>query len=144
METLKKYDLRKSETGFARVAIRSSKDAADFIRQFYSDDIGIFESFFLLLLDQSNTTTGYAKISQGVIAGTVVDPRIVAKYAIESLSPSVVLCHNHPSGNLKPSDSDIAITNKIKAGLQLFDITVLDHIILTEDSYTSFADEGKL
>ena len=144
METLKKYDLRKSETGFARVAIRSSKDAADFIRQFYSDDIGIFESFFLLLLDQSNTTTGYAKISQGGIAGTVVDPRIVAKYAIESLSPSVVLCHNHPSGNLKPSDADIAITNKIKAGLQLFDITVLDHIILTEDSYTSFADEGKL
>ena len=144
METLKKYDLRKSETGFARVAIRSSKDAADFIRQFYSDDIGIFESFFLLLLDQSNTTTGYAKISQGGIAGTVVDPRIVAKYAIESLSPSVVLCHNHPSGNLKPSDSDIAITNKIKAGLQLFDITVLDHIILTEDSYTSFADEGIL
>ena len=144
METLKKYDLRKSETGFARVAIRSSKDAADFIRQFYSDDIGIFESFFLLLLDQSNTTTGYAKISQGGIAGTVVDPRIVAKYAIESLSPAVVLCHNHPSGNLRPSDSDIAITNKIKAGLQLFDITVLDHIILTEDSYTSFADEGKL
>ena len=144
METLKKYDLRKSDTGFARVAIRSSKDAADFIRQFYSDDIGIFESFFLLLLDQSNTTTGYAKISQGGIAGTVVDPRIVAKYAIESLSPSVVLCHNHPSGNLKPSDADIAITNKIKAGLQLFDITVLDHIILTEDSYTSFADEGKL
>ena len=144
METLKKYDLRKSETGFARVAIRSSKDAADFIRQFYSDDIGIFESFFLLLLDQSNTTTGYAKISQGGIAGTVVDPRIVAKYAIESLSPSVVLCHNHPSGNLKPSDADIAITNKIKAGLQLFDITVLDHIILTEDSYTSFADEGIL
>ena len=141
---LKKYDLRKSETGFARVAIRSSRDAADFIRQFYSDDIGIFESFFLLLLDQSNTTTGYAKISQGGIAGTVVDPRIVAKYAIESLSPSVVLCHNHPSGNLKPSDSDIAITNKIKAGLQLFDITVLDHIILTEDSYTSFADEGIL
>ena len=144
METLKKYDLRKSDTGFARVAIRSSKDAADFIRQFYSDDIGIFESFFLLLLDQSNTTTGYAKISQGGIAGTVVDPRIVAKYAIESLSPSVVLCHNHPSGNLKPSDADIAITNKIKAGLQLFDITVLDHIILTEDSYTSFADDGIL
>ena len=141
---MKKYDLRKSETGFARVAIRSSKDAADFIRQFYSDDIGIFESFFLLLLDQSNTTTGYAKISQGGIAGTVVDPRIVAKYAIESLSPSVVLCHNHPSGNLKPSDADIAITNKIKAGLQLFDITVLDHIILTEDSYTSFADDGIL
>ena len=142
METLKKYDLHKSETRFARVAIRSSKDAEDFTRQLNSDVIGIFESFFLLLLDQSNTTTGYAKISQGGIAGTVVDPRIVAKYAIESLSPAVVLCHNHPSGNLKPSDADIAITNKIKAGLKLFDITVLDHIILTEDSYTSFADDG--
>lgn len=144
METFKRYDLRKSETGFARVTINSSKVAADFIRQFYSDDIAIFESFFLLMLDQSNTTTGFAKISQGGIVSTTVDPRIVAKYAIEALSPGVVLCHNHPSGNLKASESDIAITNKIKAGLQLFDITVVDHIILTEDSYTSFVDQGIL
>jgi len=144
METVKKYELRKNETGFSRVKITSSDIAAEYIRQFYSDDIGIFESFFLLLLDQSGTTIGYAKISQGGIAGTVVDPRIVAKYAIESLSPSVILCHNHPSGTLRPSDADITITNKIKNGLSLFDIAVLDHIILTEESFYSFADNGLL
>jgi len=144
METVKKYELRKNETGFSRVKITSSDIAAEYIRQFYSDDIGIFESFFLLLLDQSGTTIGYAKISQGGIAGTVVDPRIVAKYAIESLSPSVILCHNHPSGTLRPSDADISVTNKIKNGLSLFDIAVLDHIILTEESFYSFADNGLL
>jgi DNA repair protein RadC len=96
------------------------------------------------MVDQSNHTIGYAKISQGGVAGTVVDPIIVAKYAIDSLSKGVILAHNHPSGNLTPSEADRTITNKIKAGLNLFDITVLDHIILTEDSFTSFADEGFL
>jgi DNA repair protein RadC len=103
MTKIKKYELKKNATEFARVKITNSKDAADFIRKFYLDDIGIFESFFILLLDQSNTTIGYAKISQGGVASTVVDSRIVAKYAIESLSTAVILAHNHPSGNLNAS-----------------------------------------
>ena len=142
MNTIKKYELRKNDTGFARVTISSAKPAADFIRSFYSDDIGIFESSFILLLDQSNTTIGYAKISQGGVAGTVVDPIIVAKYAVDSLAKGVILAHNHPSGNLKPSEADIRLTKKIRDGLALFDISVLDHIILTEESWTSLADEG--
>lgn len=144
MKAIKKYELKKNATEFERVKVTSSTVAEQFIRKFYSDDIGIFESFFILLLDQSNHTIGYAKISQGGVAGTLVDPVIVAKYAIDSLSKGVILAHNHPSGNLAPSDADRTITNKIKAGLALFDITVLDHIILTEDSFTSFADEGFL
>ena len=140
--TIKKYELRKNDTNFARVTIKDSQLAADFIRSFYSDDIGIFESSFILLLDQSNTTIGYAKISQGGIAGTVVDPIIVAKYAVDSLAKGIILAHNHPSGNLNPSEGDIAITKKIKARLALFDINVLDHIILTETSYTSLSDLG--
>lgn len=142
METIKKYELKKLETEFPRVQITCSKVAADFIREFYADDIGIFESFFILLLDQNNTTVGYAKISQGGIAGTVVDKTIVAKYAVDSLARGVVLAHNHPSGNLKPSEADVTITRDIKAGLDLFGITVLDHIILTETAYTSLADDG--
>jgi DNA repair protein RadC len=142
MKTVKKYELKKNPTDFNRVKITSSIDASDFIRQFYSDDIGIFESFFILLLDQSNHTIGYAKISQGGVAGTLVDPIIVAKYAIDSLSRGVILAHNHPSGNLSPSEADINITKKIKEGLALFDISVLDHVILTEDSYRSLADSG--
>jgi len=141
---LKKYELKKNATEFDRVKITGSAVAEQFIRKFYSDDIGIFESFFILLIDQSNHTIGYAKISQGGTAGTVVDPVIVAKYAIDSLSKGVVLAHNHPSGNLTPSGADQSITNNIKAGLALFNITVLDHIILTEDSFYSFADNGLL
>jgi len=140
MTKIKKYELKKNATEFARVKITNSKDAADFIRKFYLDDVGIFESFFILLLDQSNTTIGYAKISQVGVASTSVDSRIVAKYAIESLSTGVILAHNHPSGNLNASQADINLTTKIKAGLALFDIQVMDHVILTEDAYTSMAD----
>jgi DNA repair protein RadC len=142
MATIKKYELKKNPTDIVRTKITSSKASADYINQFYFEDLGIYESFFILLLDQSNHTTGYAKISQGGIAGTVVDPIIVAKYAIDSLAKAVILAHNHPSGNLNPSEADRNITEKIKKGLALFDITVLDHIILTEDDYYSFADNG--
>ena len=136
------YSLKKNVTEFEQIKIANSKDSADFIRKFYSDDLEIFESFFLLLLNRNNTTIGYAKISQGGITGTVVDVKIVAKYVVDSLASAVVLCHNHPSGNLKPSNADKDITDKIKKVLTLMDTTVLDHIILTADSYFSFADEG--
>lgn len=93
-------------------------------------------------MNRSNNTIGYAKISQGGVAGTVVDVKIIAKYAIDTLASSVILAHNHPSGNTQPSRADKDITQKIKDSLKLFDISVLDHIILTEDEYFSFADEG--
>jgi len=141
-KTIKKYELRKMDTYFKRIKIQNSEEAADFIRQFYSDDIGIFESFFLLLLDQSNSTIGYVKISQGGITGTVVDPLLVAKYVIDSLAKGVILAHNHPSGNLSPSRQDLDITERIKKGLNLFDVQVFDHIILTEEGYKSFSDDG--
>ena len=85
---------------------------------------------------------GYAKISQGGIVGTVIDATIIAKYCVEALATSVILAHNHPSGGLVPSQQDKDITRKIKDTLKIFDCNVLDHIILTEDSFFSFADEG--
>jgi DNA repair protein RadC len=144
MKTIKLFELKKIQTEFPAIKISSSNEAANFIRRFYFDDIEIFESFFILLLNQANKTIGYAKISQGGIAGTVVDVRIIAKYAVESLAVSVILAHNHPSGNLKPSEADLTITKKIKEGLKILDIKVFDHIILTADSYYSFEDEGNL
>jgi len=95
-------------------------------------------------LDRANNTAGFAKISQGGTAGTVVDIKIIAKYAVESLSSSVIICHNHPSGNITPSEADINITKKIKDALLLFDIKLTDHIILSENNYYSFADNGDL
>lgn len=144
MTTIKLYELKKLQTEFPAKTITSSQDAADFIRQFYGDDLEIFESVFILLLNRANNTIGYAKISQGGISGTVVDVRIICKYAVDSLATSVILAHNHPSGNLKSSNADIAITKKTEQALKILDITLLDHIILSADSYKSLADSGEM
>jgi DNA repair protein RadC len=144
MSTQALFQLTKTATDFPRVKITSSNDAHNVIRQYYSGDIEVYESFFILLVDRSNTTVGYAKISQGGIAGTVVDVKIVAKYCLDSLCSGVVLAHNHPSGNLKPSVQDEQITKKIIGALELIDVNVLDHLILTADSYYSFKDEGNI
>jgi DNA repair protein RadC len=136
------FELKKIQTEFPKTKISNSKDAFDFISQFYGDDISIYESAFLLLLNNANQTIGYAKISQGGINGTVVDPRIVAKYAVESMCSNIILAHNHPSGNLKASDADISISKKIARGMEYFDIKLMDHLILTEDGFLSMADTG--
>ena len=141
-KTIPRYELRKLQSDFPAVTIRSSEDACDFIKQFYSDDIDIFESCFILLLNRANTTIGYAKISQGGLTGTVVDPRLVAKYAVESLAVGIILAHNHPSGNLKPSPQDIDLTKKIKLGLHFLDIEVKDHLILTSTGHYSLLENG--
>lgn len=140
----KLYELKKIQTHFPCVKLGDSLSAANFVRQFYTGDIEIFESFFLLLLNRAMKTIGYAKISQGGITGTVVDVRIIAKYAVESLATGVIMVHNHPSGNLKPSDPDLDITKKVVAALAILDIKVLDHLILSADSHFSFADEGHI
>ena len=144
MTKLNEITLSAKKSEFNTCKITSVRSAADCIRQFYGSDIGLFESFFLLLLNRGNKTIGYVKISQGGVCGTVVDPKIVAKYAIDSLASSVILCHNHPSGELRPSMADQDITRKIVEGLNLFDIQTLDHIILSDDGFFSFQDDGIL
>jgi len=146
---LNELTLKLKKSKYQQASITTSKDGAQYARQFYYQDIEIFESMFLILLNKANMTIGYVKISAGGITGTVADPRIIAKYAVDSLATSIILIHNHPSGNLKPSRADQDLTAKIKTGLSYFDITVLDHIILAPDvcgslSYYSFADEGIL
>jgi len=138
------FELRKNQTEFQPVKILSSDAAYNLIKNFYSDDIEILESCFILLLNNASKAIGYAKISQGGITGTVIDVRIVAKYAVDSLATSVILAHNHPSGNLNPSQADISITEKVKNALALLDIKLIEHLILTVDGFYSFADEGHL
>jgi DNA repair protein RadC len=142
--TFPEFTLGKKPSEFLKVKIQSSKDCEQVIRKFYSDDIDIYESFFLLLLNRANITIGYVKISQGGITGTVVDVKLVLKYVVDSLACGVVCCHNHPSGNLNPSEEDKRITAKIKEALKYLDSHVLDHLILTSESYYSFADNGIL
>lgn len=145
MKTIIEYSLKAtSHPELERKKIRSSNDAELVLRSFFYDDIIIYESFFILMLNRTNTVTGWAKISQGGVVGTVVDPKIIAKYIADTMASGIILCHNHPSGNKTPSQSDIDITKKINSMVKYFDCKVFDHIILTETDYYSFADNGDL
>ena len=122
--------------------IRSSKDIADIFQPLLSDLL--HEEFWILFLNRSNKVINKMKLSQGGISGTVTDVRIVMKTAIEYLASGIIVCHNHPSGNLNPSESDTKITQKIKEAGNLMDIQLLDHLIISDKDYYSFADNGVL
>ncbi len=102
------------------------------------------EEFWILLLDRSNRVIARERVSSGGVAGTFVDAKIIFKKALQLLASSIILCHNHPSGNLRPSQADLDLTKKIKKGGQNIDIRVLDHLIVTERGYYSLADEGEM
>lgn len=102
------------------------------------------EEFWVIYLNNSNKIVFNTQISKGGITGTVVDSRLIFKRAMELFATALILCHNHPSGNLKPSQSDINLTDKIKKGGDVLDIKVLDHVIITEKDYFSFADENMI
>ena len=104
----------------------------------------IHEEFWVLFLNRNNRIIQFENFSKGGLAGTVVDPRIIFKRALEHLASSLIIMHNHPSGNLKPSNQDIQITKDIVASGTFLQIKVLDHLIITEQDYFSFADEGLL
>ncbi|NSW95657.1 MAG: DNA repair protein RadC, partial [Bacteroidales bacterium] len=120
--------------------IKCSKDVAEIFYPVLSDLI--YEEFWILFLNRSNKIISRMRLSQGGISGTVTDVRIVMKKAVENLASSIIICHNHPSGNLNPSESDSKITAKIKEAGNLMDIQLLDHIIISGKDYYSFADNG--
>lgn len=145
--TIKQYAITKVKgaENCPQVQIKGGDDAYNVIRQFYGDDIEIYESFFILLLNRANVTIGWAKISQGGVTGTIADPKIILKYAVDSLACGVILAHNHPSGNLHPSEGDILVTKKVKEALQYIDSSLIDHLILTPNNgYTSLLEKGYL
>ena len=100
------------------------------------------EEFWLLMLNRANRVLGRFKVSQGGLSGTVIDTRIILKKALDNLASSIVVCHNHPSGNNQPSDADVKITEKLKKAAEMLEIKLLDHVIIADKSYFSFADEG--
>jgi DNA repair protein RadC len=102
----------------------------------------VHEEFWVLYLNRANKIIRKFKLSQGGISGTVIDVRLVLKAALENNASSIILCHNHPSGNTSPSEADKKITHKLKEAASLLDIQVLDHIIIGENKYFSFADNG--
>lgn len=120
--------------------ISNSKDAFEYFYMRVSD-LG-HEQFWIMMLNPANKVIKTMKISDGGINGTSADPRRIFKAALENNATAVMLCHNHPSGNVKPSDSDINLTNNIVKGGKILDIKILDHIIVGIDKYFSFADSG--
>ena len=133
---------RKEAEVFDTKKITGSKDAADFFMPLLSDLN--HEEFWIMLLDRGNKIRDHFMISQGGITGTVIDVRIILKRALDNGAVSMILCHNHPSGTMRASDADLKITEKIKQAAQVMDISLLDHIIVGQNSYYSFADEGLL
>jgi DNA repair protein RadC len=129
-----------------RTKILSSKDAFDALYPLFdTNTIELKEEFFLLFLNRANNILGWFKLSSGGTFGTVVDVKLILMLALQTNASHIVLCHNHPSQNLKPSDSDIRLTKRVVEASNLFEIKVLDHLIIASDgTYFAFADEGLL
>jgi len=130
---------KESEPG-EKPKIVTSADAARIFKPLLSDLV--HEEFWVLFLNRNNLVLDKMMVSQGGLTGTIIDVRIILKTALEKLACSLILCHNHPSGNLNPSEADKEITRKIKEAGKHMDIPVLDHLIIANDAYFSFADEG--
>jgi DNA repair protein RadC len=133
---------RKDLSPEKRYKIGSSADAYELIKPELLDLK--HEEFWVLLLNRANVVMKKVQVSAGGVSGTVADPKIIFRHALENLASSVVLIHNHPSGNLNPSQADIELTKKMKEAGRFLEIPILDHVIFCNSSYFSFADEGIL
>jgi DNA repair protein RadC len=129
-----------------RPQIKSSKDAFDiFMESWDLDSIEHIEEFKLMLLNRSNRVLGISSLSKGGTTGTVVDVKLLLQYTIKCNANAIIICHNHSSGNIQPSEADLAITRKVKDSVKLMDLQLLDHlIIIPEGKYYSMGDEGMI
>ena len=125
-----------------KTIVRDSREVASYLQVLLKDYTQ--EVFAVVFLNRANKINHFEIVSEGGITGTVADPRIILKKALEENAVSLILCHNHPSGNLKPSKADEELTFKIREAAKYFDIKILDHVIVSEEGYFSFADEGIL
>jgi DNA repair protein RadC len=130
---------------FEKVTLRKISGSKDVYEEMFSQLSGnLQEEFWVLYLDRKNTVIEKKNISKGGVSSTVVDTKIIFKYALELLASGLILVHNHPSENRQPSDMDVNITNKVKNAALLFDMNLLDHVIFAGSEYYSFADEGRI
>jgi DNA repair protein RadC len=128
-----------------RKKISSSIDAFDLFREIYNPKTICFrESAYVLYLDRANHVLGFFHLSIGSTAGTIFDLKHILAIALKTNSSGIIVSHNHPSGNLKPSQSDLSITNKLREACKIMEIQLLDHLIMTSESYYSMADEGDI
>jgi DNA repair protein RadC len=123
--------------------INNSQNAYEILKSLFpADTISLQEQFVVLYLNRANRVIGSYQLSKGGITGTIADVRLILSVALKTLATGLILAHNHPSGNLKPSEADIQLTQKVKDAAKLMDIEVLDHMILSSNGYFSFTDDG--
>lgn len=128
-----------------RVKITCSRDAYNVLLQTWNDSkLEFVEQFKVILLNRANKVLGIFEVSTGSTTATVADPKIIFAAAIKANASGIIISHNHPSGNLSPSQQDIDLTRKVKEGGKILEVQLLDHVIITTESYYSFADEGIL
>ncbi len=140
-----KLTLGREKTQIPRVKLTNSKLCYDYLMMLWNKDtIEVHETFAVVFMNQANNTTGWYIVSQGGMTSCLVDIRMLFATALECGAVAMVIAHNHPSGNTRPSDADRNLTNQIKEVGKLHEIRIVDHIIVTADGYTSFADEGIL
>lgn len=133
---------RKEQDPEEKPKITSSKDAFDLLKGDMMDLPN--EEFWVLLMNRANRVVKKKRVSEGGVSGTVADPKIIYKMALEELASGVIVAHNHPSGNLQASQSDLDLTKKLKEAGKFLEIQLLDHIIIANQKYLSFADEGMI
>ena len=134
-----------STTSTPKIKITSVNKAFEVLLSLWDlDTIELQEEFKMLLLNRANEVLGIYPLSKGGITGTVVDSRLIFAVALKCNATGIILCHNHPSGNLKPSDNDITLTRSIKKCADFLDITLIDHLIITKNGYFSFSNERLL
>lgn len=133
---------RKKDGSLVREKITQSRDIFEAYRHLFSDSV--YEMFWIILLNRANRIIKALQVSEGGVSGTVADPKRIFKMALDLNSSGIICMHNHPSGNIQPSEADIRLTKKLKEGALLLDIDMTDHLIFGNDEYLSFKDEGLL
>ncbi len=127
-----------------RVKITQVWETERVFRRLFNGDLEHIESMWMLAINRANEILGAFEVSRGGVAGTVCDPKVVFQFALLTNASGIILAHNHPSGNLTPSQADIDLTKKVKKGAALLEMKLLDHLIITAEHYYSFASEGQI
>ena len=144
-KTIPEIKLKAKNGSIRKVKFTKSEDCYKYFLEIFDEEsLEVYEQVMVVFLNNSNETVGWYKASQGGITGTVLDVRLVLKAALDCYATSMIICHNHPSGRLVPSQQDDNITQKLKRASDLIDIKLLDHLIITTYGFYSYQDEGKL
>ena len=144
-QSLPEITLKYKSGKITRKKLLGSKDTYELLMEMYdSDTLEYIESFIVLYLNKANETIGWQKVSYGGTSSTIADVKVIMSSALLSGAHAIILSHNHPSGNKKPSEADCNLTKKIIKAGKLLDILVLDHLIITQNGYYSFGEEGEI